>query len=102
MCEQGAVLDVEDFDGFSALSHAAKRKHVEVCAYLLAKGAKIVELPNSGSYVKFGKSELERLFDEYVQRLALSPTSSVLYAVSRKVNSCILFIRAFNPQTVGI
>ena len=96
MCEQGAVLDVEDFDGLTALSHAARKRETEVCAYLLAKGAKIVELPHSASLVKFGKNEIERLFDEYVERLALSPTSSVLYAVSRKVRRKI-FIGSGGP-----
>ncbi len=40
LCDEGAVLDVVDLDGNTAILHAAKNKHIEIISYLLGKGAR--------------------------------------------------------------
>ena len=38
LVDSGAVLDVKDLDGCTALFHAARGKHIEVMSYLITKG----------------------------------------------------------------
>ena len=88
MCDQGAVLDVADLDGNTALLHATLSKHVEVMSYLIGRGAKS-DLTNKKGQSMVGlkcRGEMTQLVDNYAKMLANNEQErAVLLAASRKV-----------------
>ena len=88
LCDQGAVLDVADLDGSTALIYATMKKHIEVMSYLIGRGAKLETTNKKGQTVGSLKyrGEMTQLVDNYAKMLANNEQKrAILLAASRKV-----------------
>jgi len=87
LCDQGAVLDVADLDGSTALIYATIKKHIEVMSYLIGRGAKLETTNKKGQTVGSLKyrGEMTQLVDNYAKMLANNEQKrAILLAASRK------------------
>ena len=89
LCDQGVVLDVIDLDGNTALLHAAKNKHLEILAFLCAKGSRADTINKEGHGVCNFKcrGEFSRLIDTYLPMLGdeSEKKRAILLAATKKV-----------------
>ena len=88
LCDQGVVLDVIDFDGNTALLHAAKNKHLEVLSFLIAKGARTDTINKEGNTMNTFKcrGEYTHLLDIYMPMLIENDQKrAILMSAAKKV-----------------
>ena len=82
-------MDVIDFDGNTALLHAAKNRHLEILAFLFAKGARTDTANKDGNGLNSFKcrGEFTRLVDSYLPMLVEESEKkrAILLAATKKV-----------------